>query len=79
MAIALLGRFDDHVNPLRVDGYMKFRSLSTLTRLWEETGLELVEFRYAVRVRPLAKSMLAVARPLGSDRGDVGDSQRAGG
>jgi len=62
LAIALLGRFDDHVNPLRVHGHIKFWSRATLSRLLEEAGLEVLEFRYAGRIRPLAKSMLAVAR-----------------
>lgn len=35
VTIALLGRFDDHVNPLRVHGHIKFWSRSTLTCLLE--------------------------------------------
>jgi 2-polyprenyl-6-hydroxyphenyl methylase/3-demethylubiquinone-9 3-methyltransferase len=62
VAIALLGRFDDHVDALRVHGHIKFWSRRTLTRLLEEAGFELQEFRFAGRIRPLAKSMIAVAR-----------------
>lgn len=62
VAIAVLGRFDDHMNPLRVHGHIKFWSRRTLTRLLEETGFEVEGFRYAGRIRPLAKSMIAVAR-----------------
>lgn len=62
VAIAVLGRFDDHVNALRVHGHIKFWSRRTLTRLLEEAGFHILEFRFAGRIRPLAKSMVAVAR-----------------
>lgn len=62
VAIALLGRFDDHVNPLRVHGHIRFWSRVTLTRLLEDAGFEVLEYRYAGRIPPVAKSMLAVAR-----------------
>lgn len=62
VAIALLGRFGDLVNPLRVHGHIKFWSRRTVTRLLEQTGFELDAFRDAGRIRPLAKSMIAVAR-----------------
>lgn len=68
MAIALLGRFDDHVNPLRVHGHIKFWSPRTLRLLLEDVGFEVQEIRFAGRIRPLAKSMIAVARRPGASR-----------
>jgi 2-polyprenyl-6-hydroxyphenyl methylase/3-demethylubiquinone-9 3-methyltransferase len=60
VAIAVLGRFDDHVNTLRVHGRIKFWSRGTLTRLLEEAGFRVLEYRLAGRIRPLAKYMIAV-------------------
>lgn len=77
VAIALMGRFDDHVEPLRVHGHIKFWSQETLTRLLEEVGFELLEYRFAGRVRPLAKSMIAVARrPVGRDSPSVDEASK---
>lgn len=65
--IAGLGRFDEHVEPLRVHGHIKFWSPETLTRLLEDTGFEVRDVEYAGRIRPVAKSMLVVAsRPVDS-------------
>lgn len=71
VAIALLDRFDDHVNPLRMHGHIKFWSRRTLTQLLEGAGFAVEGFQYAGRIPPLAKSMLAVAR-----RPETGGSPR---
>ena len=65
VAIAVLDKFDEHVNPLRVHGHIKFWSPDTLSALLDEAGLQILGYRFAGRVRPLAKSMMAVAeKPL---------------
>lgn len=71
LAIALLGRFDEHVEPGRVHGHIKFWSPKTLGALLEDAGLEVLEFRRAGRIPPLARSMIAVAR---RGRGDAAAS-----
>lgn len=67
LAIALLGRFDDHVEPRRVHGHIKFWSRDTLRSLLEAANLEVLEFRRAGRIPPLARSMIAVARRRRAD------------
>lgn len=62
VAIALLGEWDKHMQPLRVHGHIKFWSKNTLTKLIEQAGFSLREYRYAGRIPLLAKSMVAVAR-----------------
>lgn len=67
LAIALLGRFDEHVEPGRVHGHIKFWSPDTLGALLDDAGLEVLEIRRAGRIAPLANSMIAVARKRGGD------------
>ena len=62
LAIAAVGGFDNHVNPLMDYGYAKFWSVHTLRTLLEETGLRSIEFVRVGRIPALAKSMIAVAR-----------------
>jgi 2-polyprenyl-3-methyl-5-hydroxy-6-metoxy-1,4-benzoquinol methylase len=62
LAIAAVGSFDNHVNPLLDYGYAKFWSVHTLRTLLEETGLRSIEFVRVGRIPALAKSMIAVAR-----------------
>lgn len=64
LAIALAGRFDQHVKPLWDYGHIKFFSEATLTALLNEAGFADVVYRRLGRIAPLAKSMLAVARKL---------------
>ncbi len=52
IAIALLGKFDQHVDPLREHGHIKFWSRATLTRLLEDVGFEVLQYRYAGRTPP---------------------------
>lgn len=51
---------------LRIHAQTRFCSRRTLTRLLEGTGLAVEGFPYAGQLRPLAKSMIAVARRLES-------------
>lgn len=62
LAIAAVGGFDNHVNPLLDYGYVKFWSVHTLRTILEEAGLRSIEFVRVGRIPPLAKSMIAVAR-----------------
>lgn len=62
LSIALLNRFDQHVDPLWDHGHIKFWSPKTLTALASEAGLELVDFHFVGRFSMLAKSMIAVFR-----------------
>ena len=62
LAIAAVGGFDNHLNPLLEDGYVKFWSVQTLRTLLEEAGLRSIEFVRVGRIPALAKSMIAVAR-----------------
>jgi 2-polyprenyl-3-methyl-5-hydroxy-6-metoxy-1,4-benzoquinol methylase len=70
VALALLGRFDRHVDPLWDHGHIKFFSPRTLTRLIEEAGFEAVTVRRPDVVPQFACSMVAAARkPLSSGPG----------
>ena len=62
LALALTGRMDDHFTALWDHGHIKFWSIRTLSALLEEAGLGGVRFKWAGRIRPLAKSMIAIAR-----------------
>jgi 2-polyprenyl-6-hydroxyphenyl methylase/3-demethylubiquinone-9 3-methyltransferase len=62
LAIAALGKFDSHVDPLWEGGHIKFFSLETLTRLVEGGGLTVESVHRVGRIPPLAKSMVVVAR-----------------
>lgn len=65
VAVAVLGKFDAHVNPLRVHGHIKFWSRTTLRRLLESVGFELLTIRNVGRIPPVACSMMVVAaRPV---------------
>jgi SAM-dependent methyltransferase len=61
LALAATGRLDDHFDALQDGGHVKFWSIRTLTALLEEAGFSAVRFRFAGRVRPFSKSMLAIA------------------
>lgn len=58
--IAASGKFDSHVNPLLDYGHIKFFSPNTLTRLAEQCGWRLRKLDRVGRIKPLAKSMVAM-------------------
>ncbi|HEX8903406.1 MAG TPA: methyltransferase domain-containing protein, partial [Longimicrobiaceae bacterium] len=61
LAMALTGSLDAHFTALRDHGHIKFWSEKTLGALLLEAGFRSVSFERAGRIRPLAKSMIAVA------------------
>lgn len=62
LALAVLGVFDRHHNPLWDHGHIKFWSRDTLTKLLEEVGFEVERFHRIGRIPPLAKGMIVTAR-----------------
>ncbi len=62
LALALAGKWDDHLGPLWDGGHIKFFSARTLRALLEEVGFQQIEFIRVGRIPPLAKSMIAVVR-----------------
>jgi 2-polyprenyl-3-methyl-5-hydroxy-6-metoxy-1,4-benzoquinol methylase len=62
VALALLGRFDRHCDPLWDGGHIKFWSKATLGRLLTETGFQVERWGGAGRLPLLWKSMIVVAR-----------------
>jgi 2-polyprenyl-6-hydroxyphenyl methylase/3-demethylubiquinone-9 3-methyltransferase len=62
LAIALAGKWDDHLSPLWDGGHIKFFSIRTLRTLLTESGFKDVRFVLVGRIPPLAKSMIAVVR-----------------
>jgi len=65
LAIALSGRFDNHVNPLWDGGHIKFFSRRTLAALVSVSGFTDVSFSYFGRAPLLWKSMVCMARKEG--------------
>ncbi|PDT10125.1 MULTISPECIES: class I SAM-dependent methyltransferase [unclassified Rhizobium] len=65
VALAALGKMDDHFMPLRDHGHIKFWSRNTLSTLLLDAGFRSIRFEYVGRIPALAKSMIAVAeKPL---------------
>ncbi len=62
LAMAVTGKLDAHFTALWDGGHIKFWSMRTLRALLEEAGFVDVEFTLVGRIKPLAKSMIAVAR-----------------
>ena len=62
IALALLGRFDRHVDPLWDHGHIKFWSRRTLTQLLAETGFVDIVIRRPDIVPQFSRSMVAAAR-----------------
>jgi len=62
IAIAILGKMDEHFSPLWDGGHVKFFSEKTLGALLEETGFKDISFIKVGRIPLLAKSMIAVVR-----------------
>jgi 2-polyprenyl-3-methyl-5-hydroxy-6-metoxy-1,4-benzoquinol methylase len=62
LALAVLGKWDFHHDPLWHGGHVKFWSRATLSRLLAENGFEVVAFSGVGRLPYLWKSMALVAR-----------------
>jgi 2-polyprenyl-3-methyl-5-hydroxy-6-metoxy-1,4-benzoquinol methylase len=62
LALALLNKWDSHMNPLWDYGHIKLWSPTTLVRLFEEVGLRETGFYRVGRIPQLAKSMVMVFR-----------------
>lgn len=62
LAIALVGKMDDHFTALWDHGHIKFWSMKTLRELLEGAGFESLRFLRVGRIPVFAKAMIAVAR-----------------
>lgn len=62
LALALAGKWDDHLGPLWDGGHIKFFSKRTLRALLEEAGFQQIDLLRVGRVPALAKSLVAVVR-----------------
>jgi 2-polyprenyl-6-hydroxyphenyl methylase/3-demethylubiquinone-9 3-methyltransferase len=62
VALAVSGKMDTHFTALWAHGHIKFWSEKTLSILLREAGFTDIRFSRVGRIRPLAKSMIAVAR-----------------
>lgn len=62
LVISLLGKWDKHFTVLWKGGHIKFWSKSTITKLLECHGFELLDIKRVGRVPILAKSMIVIAR-----------------
>jgi SAM-dependent methyltransferase len=62
VALALLNRFDRHLDPLWDHGHIKFWSIDTLRKLLEEGDLINIRFYRVGRIAALAKSVIVTAR-----------------
>ena len=60
LAISIVNKWDFHHTALWHGGHIKFWSRSTLTRLFEENGFDVVGFSGVGRVRYLWKSMIMI-------------------
>jgi 2-polyprenyl-3-methyl-5-hydroxy-6-metoxy-1,4-benzoquinol methylase len=60
--LALSGKLDSHFTALWDYGHIKFWSEKTLAQLLREAGFGAISFQRVGRIRPLAKSMIAIAR-----------------
>lgn len=62
LALAITGQWDRHLSPLWEGGHIKFFSERTLRQLFSRERLECTALYRVGRIRPLAKSMVAVFR-----------------
>ena len=62
LALAITGKMDSHFTVLWDGGHIKFWSVKTLTKLLNEFGFDVVEFRGSGRLPYLWKSMFVRAR-----------------
>ncbi len=61
LALALAGKWEDHLNPMWDGGHVKFFSITTFRALLAEAGFRTLRIIRVGRIPPLAKSMIAVA------------------
>jgi 2-polyprenyl-3-methyl-5-hydroxy-6-metoxy-1,4-benzoquinol methylase len=61
LALAVAGKWDDHLGPLWDGGHIKFFSIATLRTLLTDAGFRDIRFIRVGRIPPLAKSIVAVA------------------
>lgn len=61
LALAMTGKMNAHLMPLKDHGHIKFWSIPTLTELLRGAGFETPRFQRVGRIPPLAKSMIAIA------------------
>lgn len=64
LALAVSGKFDQHWHPLRDYGHVKFFSVATLSRMFEEEGFHVLDCARVGRVPWLARSMILHGRKL---------------
>jgi 2-polyprenyl-3-methyl-5-hydroxy-6-metoxy-1,4-benzoquinol methylase len=62
LALAVAGKWDDHLTVLWEGGHIKFFSVRTLGTLLVQAGFNNVHFIRVGRIPPYAKSMIAVVR-----------------
>jgi len=62
LAVALSGKFDQHVDALWDHGHIKFFSPTTLTKILRERGFDVERIVRIGRIAPVAKNMIALAR-----------------
>ena len=62
LALSVSGTWDRHLAPLWDYGHIKFWSVRTLTKLFEEVGLSVERIHRIGRIPALAKAMIAVVR-----------------
>lgn len=62
LALAITGKMDAHFTALWDHGHIKFWSVKTLTKLFEEVGLEVIRVHRVGRIPVLAKSMILVLK-----------------
>ena len=60
LALAVAGKWDDHLDALEDGGHIKFFSVRTLRALLAEVGLNDVRFVRVGRIPTFAKSMIAI-------------------
>lgn len=65
LALAVIGKLDDHFTALWDHGHIKFWSMKTLKKLLEDAGFEAIQFSKVGRIPTLAKSMIAIAGKSG--------------
>lgn len=66
LALSIFNKWDFHHSPLWHGGHIKFWSRQTLSKLLEEHGFEVLEFRGVGRFAYLWKSMILVCRKRAS-------------
>lgn len=64
LAISILNKWDFHFTALRYGGHVKFFSRSTLTKLLNQNGFDVVGFSGVGRIPYLWKSMILITRKI---------------